>query len=255
MHEGAWPRPAGAAGPTSRSLRGTVRGLALPAPVRAALVTADRRLKALRASRTATGTGAGARPGTVAAADVASALRGQVVGLVGWGHTARRFAELLAPFECVILVASESADPDELERAGVRRAGLGELLASAKVVSLHKGLTDRTRDFLGAPQLNLLLPGSVLVNTARGELIDEKALVARLARGDIVAALDVFAEEPLPAKHPLRTIPQAILTPHHASTTAEEERRMGEQALAIVRAWADGAPVDAIARDRLANMT
>ena len=254
MHEGAWPRPGGSH-PTSRSLRGSIKALPLPAPVRATLLTVDRRLKALRKEAGAAGGRSGGLRPAGGDTEGSSALRGQTVGLVGWGHTARRFVELLAPFGCVILVASESADPDELEGSGVRRVGLGELLASAKVVSLHKGLTERSRNFIGADQLALLRPGSVLVNTARGELIDEKALVARLTRGDIVAALDVFAEEPLPAKHPLRSIPEVILTPHHSSTTAQEERRMGEQALAIVRAWADGEPVAAIARDRLANMT
>ncbi len=182
-------------------------------------------------------------------------LRGLVVGLVGWGHTARRFAELLVPFGCHVLVASEAADPAELAAAGARRASLGEILGAARVVSLHKGLTDATRGFVDAALLDRLRPGTVLVNTARGELIDEPALVARLAKGDIVAALDVFATEPLPAKHPLRDLPNVILTPHHASTTEQEERRMGAEALATVHAWLDGQPVGGLTHDRLGRMT
>ena len=95
----------------------------------------------------------------------------------------------------------------------------------------------------------------MLVNTARGELIDEPALVARLGRGDIVAALDVFATEPLAAKHPLRDLPNVILTPHHTSTTEQEERRMGAEALATVHAWLDGQPIGGLTHDRLDRMT
>jgi len=141
-----------------------------------------------------------------------------VVGLLGWGHIARHFARLLEPFGCTVLVWSESAQPDELVAAGARPASLAEILQSAKVVSVHRGLTDETRGFLDARALAQLQPGAVLVNTARGPLVDEAALVARLQRGDVVAALDVFDEEPLDSKHPLRSLPNAILTPHNAST-------------------------------------
>jgi phosphoglycerate dehydrogenase-like enzyme len=178
-----------------------------------------------------------------------------VVGLIGWGHTARRFAELLEPFGCSILVATESGDPAELDAIGVRRATLGEVLASARVISLHKGLTDATRGFLTEQHLSLIRPGSVLVNIARGELIDERALLARLAKGDITAGLDVYAEEPLARDHPLRKLDNVILTPHHASATAQEELRMGDQAVDMLLAWADGRPVDSLDARRVANMT
>lgn len=182
-------------------------------------------------------------------------LRGEAVGLIGWGHIARHFARLLAPFGCQILVSTQSADPAELEEAGARTASLGEIMGVSRVISLHKGLTEETRHFLRAEHLAQIRPGSVLVNAARAELIDGEALVARLEKGDIVAALDVFEEEPLPKDHPLRALDNVILTPHQASTTAQEERRMGDQALDIVLGWLEGGDVDTLDSERLARMT
>lgn len=250
MHAGAWPRPGV---PGRASLSALVRRLPIPRPVRLPLGRLERRLRAGQG-------GAAASPGTastgpIGAADGHADLAGAVVGLVGWGHTARRFAELLRPFGCDILVCSDAADDNDLAASDARRCTLGELLATARVVSLHKGLTDATRGYLDAHRLAHLQPGTVLVNTARGELIDEAALLARLAAGDIVAALDVFAEEPLPPKHPLRGLPNVILTPHNASTTSGEERRMGDQALTTVVAWLEGRPVEGIPAAQLARMT
>jgi phosphoglycerate dehydrogenase-like enzyme/predicted dehydrogenase len=237
MHKGEWPRPGRRAGAGGSALRRLV-----PTSVK-------RRVLALRTRGGTRGAGGGApRTG-------ASDLRGARIGLVGWGHVARRFAELLAPFGCDVMVFSESVDPAELAAAGVRPAGLAEVLASAKVVSLHRGLSDATRGFIDRTQLARIQPGAVLVNTARGGLVEEDALLKRLGRGDLVAAIDVFEEEPLPRSHPLRTHPNAILTPHNAGTTAQEETRMGEQALRTVRDWLEGRPVDAIGADRLERMT
>ncbi|MEA2900161.1 MAG: D-3-phosphoglycerate dehydrogenase / 2-oxoglutarate reductase [Actinomycetota bacterium] len=253
MHAGEWPRPGQRPPPSLRQRlhpRRLVRHVPIPTEVRRRLGVLERRLMG-----SAPGTAAGTPKPAVAAGGPGADLRGLVVGLVGWGHTARRFAELLVPFGCQVLVASEAADPAELAAAGVRRASVGEVLGASQVVSLHKGLTDTTRGFVDADLLARLRPGTVLVNTARGELIDEPALVARLAKGDVVAALDVFASEPLPTNNSLRDLPNVILTPHHASTTAQEERRMGAQALATVHAWLDGEPVDGLSHDRLGRMT
>jgi phosphoglycerate dehydrogenase-like enzyme len=184
-----------------------------------------------------------------------SDLHGQVVGLLGWGHVARHFARLLQPFGCTVLVWTESAGPEELAAAGARKASLSEILRSAKVISLHRGLTEDTRGFMDARRLTEVRAGSVIVNTARGPLIDEQALISRLERGDIVAALDVFDEEPLPATHPLRELPNVILTPHNASNTLQEEQRMGDQALGYVIDWAQGRHVPAIDAARLGRMT
>jgi phosphoglycerate dehydrogenase-like enzyme/predicted dehydrogenase len=245
MHGGGWPRPAA---PASRrpGLRQAVKRLPLPPAVAAGLRRVDKRTGRLTHRPVAASASSGPpRP---------SDLQGQVVGLAGWGHTSRRFARLLAPFGCDLLVMSDAADPDDLAEVGARRASLGEVLGS-KVVSLHRGLTDETRGFLGPRELAQIAPGAVLVNTARSELVDEAALLQRVRRGDIVAGLDVFDEEPLPRNHPLRKLENVILSPHVASATAQEERRMGEEALAKVLSWLDGGTVDGIDLSRLARMT
>ena len=182
-------------------------------------------------------------------------LDGLAVGLVGWGHIARHFARMLMPLGCEVLVYSESADASDFAPYGVRGASLAEVLGSSRVVSLHRGLTPRTRGTIGASQLALLRPGTVLINTARGPLIDENALIARLSRGDIVAALDVFDQEPLPRHHRLRKLPNAILTPHNSSSTPQCQRRAGRQALAIVADWLAGKPLAAIDLKHLSTMT
>ena len=182
-------------------------------------------------------------------------LRGRTVGLVGWGHTARRFAELLEPFGCRVLLASSHACVEELERAGIVRASVGEVFGASHVVSLHGGLSDRTRGQIDATTLGLLRKGTVFVNTARGPLVDEQALLQRAQRGDVVFALDVFEEEPLPRRHPLRKLANVILTPHNASSTAECGRRVGDQALDILSAWLAGEAVPSLPPERLREMS
>lgn len=184
-----------------------------------------------------------------------SDLQGKVVGLIGWGYIAKHFCKLLQPFNCQFLVDSEHISTDDLNTFGLHKASLGEIFGSARVVSLHKGLTEQSRGLIGAQELALLKPGSVLINTARGPLIDEKALIARLQQGQIVAALDVFDQEPLPKKHALRKLNNVILTPHNASSTNECYRRVGEQALDIVLKWLEDRPLDAIGLSKLANMS
>ncbi|HUI10797.1 MAG TPA: NAD(P)-dependent oxidoreductase [Bacteroidota bacterium] len=182
-------------------------------------------------------------------------LQGQTVGLVGWGHIARHFARLLGPFNCRILVCSSYVSDEELSAINGKRASLGEILGGAKVISLHRGVSERSRGMIGAHELSVLPAGVVLVNTARAELFDEDALVARLQRGDIVAALDVFQHEPLEADHPLRKLGNVILSPHNASTTPQCLQRVGSQALDIIERWASGKQVPALSAEQIANMT
>lgn len=268
MHAGRWglgakkanatPSPGGGPKPTGRG--GKTGTADRPGPVAAAMDVTRRVLPAAWKARLYERSGfVRARAATPAsqpqAADPLQDLRGAVVGLIGWGHVARRFAELLRPFGCTVLVASESAPPDALAAVGARRAPLSEILEAARVISMHRGLTEETRATLGADQLARIRPGAVLVNTARGPLIDEAALVDHLRLGVTVAALDVFDDEPLPEDHPLRSLPNAILTPHNASTTAQESRRIGHEALGYVMAWVAGDAVPALDAERLRRMT
>jgi phosphoglycerate dehydrogenase-like enzyme/predicted dehydrogenase len=164
-------------------------------------------------------------------------LKGQTIGLIGWGSIARHFVRLLKPFDCHILVYSEAEIDNELEEYGVQRASLSEILGSAKVISLHRGLTDKTKGMLGIKELNRIQPNAVLINTSRAALIDEAALLERLSKGDIIAGLDVFHKEPLPTNDPIRKLKNVILTPHYLAQAPECRTNAGQQAVAIAIDW------------------
>jgi phosphoglycerate dehydrogenase-like enzyme len=143
---------------------------------------------------------------------------------------------------CTTAVAeAERADPE------VRFVELPELLASADYVSVHTALTPRTRGMLDEGAFALMKPGAVLVNTARGAIVDEDALVAAVREGRIAgAALDVVAEEPLPAESPLRGVPGIVVHSHLAGQTAEARRAAGlEGARELLHALA-GRPKHAV---------
>ncbi|MDX1502281.1 MAG: phosphoglycerate dehydrogenase [Thermoanaerobaculia bacterium] len=157
-------------------------------------------------------------------------LHRKTVGLVGFGRVGRRLAELLAPFEVELLVADPEPDRAAAERLGARYVELDELLARADVVSLHLPLTARTRHLIGASELASMRPGSVLVNTARGGLVDEEALAERLRDGALAGAyLDVFEREPY--EGPLTGLSNVLLTPHVGSYAAESRERMEVEAV------------------------
>lgn len=146
-------------------------------------------------------------------------LFGAKVGLVGLGWTAREFVRLLKPFGCEIRAYDPFAKPEAADELGVQLAGLDEVFRDARVVSLHAAKLESTNRMIGREQLALLPDGAVLVNTARGSLIDEEALVAELKSGRIWAGLDVTDPEPPAADSPLRRLPNVILTPHAAGPT------------------------------------
>src|SRR5206468_2814741 len=136
-------------------------------------------------------------------------------GIVGLGHSGRELARLAAPFAMRVVAFSPHADPEEARRLCVRLTTLEELLRDSDFVSLHAKLTPATRGVIGARELSFMKPTAYLVNVARGELVDQSALVEALRSRRIAgAALDVYEEEPLPAGDPLLSLDNAILTPH-----------------------------------------
>lgn len=153
-------------------------------------------------------------------------LFGKTVGLVGFGATAREFAALLAPFRTKLLVYDPYASEDDVRAFGARLVPLEELLRTADVVSLHAASTPETKGLISAERLALMKDGAILINTARGALVDEEALVAEVRRGRLKAALDVFAQEPLADDHPLRSEERCIITPHLAGPVTTERWRM-----------------------------
>ncbi len=144
-------------------------------------------------------------------------LGGRTVGLVGYGAIPRLLAPVLAALECRIVYTSRSPKADAV---GERRS-LHALLAESDVVSLHVPLTPQTDKLINAAALARMRPGAVLINTARGGLVDQPALTEALRSGRLAAAgLDVFAEEPLAASDPLLSLPNVVITPHIAWLTA-----------------------------------
>lgn len=181
-------------------------------------------------------------------------LRGATVGLVGWSANARAFAERLLHANARVLVYSEHASDLDLRTSGVTRVSLGEALAS-DIVSLHRGLTPGTRHFLGAAELEKLRPGAVLINIARGALVDPGALLARLKRGDIFACLDTYEAEPPAAADPLRSLPNVFLTSHIAGGSGDMHAAAAHEVVRKIADYLGGDAVEGISAERLRTMT
>jgi phosphoglycerate dehydrogenase-like enzyme len=146
------------------------------------------------------------------------------VGMVGFGYLARRLVELLRPFH-VEITAFDPFAPRALAEPYDIAFGPLEAVLDADVVFVLVPHTPATERMIGAPQLELLRPGSVLVNVSRGKVIESDALVSRLARGDVIGCLDVFDPEPVPTDSPILDMPNVFVTPHIAGYTEESRRR------------------------------
>lgn len=171
-------------------------------------------------------------------------LRGKLLGIVGLGAIGRRVAERARAFGMRIAYCQRhAADPDVVAELGAERMELKELLAAADVVSLHCPLTEETRHLISRPQLELVKREAILVNAARGPIVDEAALVEALRAGELrAAALDVYEEEP--RVHPgLLELENAILVPHLGSATVETRTAMAELAAANAIAAVRGDPL------------
>ncbi len=142
------------------------------------------------------------------------------------------------------LLAHDPSPHLEAAKAGVQFMPLDELLARSDYLTIHATLTPQNRGLIGEAQLRRMKPTAYLINTARGPLLDESALLRALREGWIAgAALDVFAEEPLPPRHPLRDVPNLLLSPHQASSSLETGERISEAAAhAIIDLMSGRAP-------------
>jgi phosphoglycerate dehydrogenase-like enzyme len=171
-------------------------------------------------------------------------VAGRTLGVVGFGRLGKRVAAMGLAFGMRVLAHSRSLTEAQARAAGVEAVPLDALLAGADVVSVHLPLTPATRGLIGAAALGRMKPGAVLVNTARGPIVDEAALVAALeTRAIRGAALDVFDAEPLPQGHPFRSLPNVIATPHLGYVTEETYRVFYGGIVEAIAAWMDGAPV------------
>jgi phosphoglycerate dehydrogenase-like enzyme len=149
-------------------------------------------------------------------------LFGRTLGIIGLGHTGRELVRLVMPFSMRVLAYSPHADPAQAREMGVELMPLETVLCESDFVSLHCRLTPQTRRLIGADQLALMKPTAFFINVARGELVDQSALVAALRERRLAGAgLDVFEVEPLPQGDPLFELDNVILTPHWLPATKE----------------------------------
>jgi D-3-phosphoglycerate dehydrogenase len=170
------------------------------------------------------------------------ALRDLTVGVVGFGRIGREVVRRLLPFKCQVLVFDPVVSPAEVERAGARPvASFDELLCVCDVITLHCPLTPQSRKMINASALAKLKAGAILINVARGDLVDTPALVTALESGQLAAAaLDVCDPEPIPRDHPLLKLPNIILAPHIASASPPAVRKLRETAAKLAGAAASG---------------
>jgi phosphoglycerate dehydrogenase-like enzyme len=166
--------------------------------------------------------------------------RGRRVGVVGASHTGRALIGLLHPFDLDVVVADPYLSDADAGELGVRRVGLDELLVTSDVVTLHVPELPSTRHLIDRRALGLMRTGAVLVNTSRGSIVDEPALLEELRSGRLSAVLDVTAAEPSPDDSALYELPNVFLTPHLAGATGAELPRLTGLAIAEIERWARG---------------
>ncbi len=161
------------------------------------------------------------------------------VGIVGYGQIGERTARLVQA--CGAQVAVHTRSKPKLPEGMTLEPDLGRLLERVDILSLHCPLTDKTRGMIGAAQFARMKPGALLVNTARGPVIDEPALVAALQNGQLAGAgLDTFAAEPPDAANPLFSLPNVLVTPHIAAATTDAMMRMGTIAASNIISYLRG---------------
>ena len=166
-------------------------------------------------------------------------ITGETLGLVGFGNIARAVARRAAGFDLKLLAYDPYVSNDVFERYGVRPAPLAQVLQDSDFISLHVPLLPSTRHMIGAPQLRLMKKDAILINTCRGPVVDEAALIEALQNGHILGAgLDVTEKEPIDPDNPLLQMPNVVVTPHMASASdwagAERRRRPAQEVAAVL---------------------
>ncbi len=193
--------------------------------------------------------------------NVGSYLTEKEIGIVGMGIIGKRLVELLRPFRVKIRAHSPHFPKDEANSLGVELTTLEEVLRCSDIISVHAGLREGTFHLIGKKELNLMREGAILINTARGSIVDERALTSILKQKKIYAALDVYSEEPLPRESSLRELENVILTPHiagpHIGGYSKEIHK--ELGLSIAKDFelffSEEIPLNALGKERVRTMT
>jgi phosphoglycerate dehydrogenase-like enzyme len=178
-------------------------------------------------------------------------LEGRTLGVMGLGKIGTRMARYGQALGMHVLAWSQNMTAERAQAAGARFVDKDKLLSESDAVSLHLVLSERTRGILGAAELARMKPGAILVNTSRGPLVNEAALLERLRTGTLVAGLDVYGQEPLPRDHALRTLPNVVLTPHLGYCTRGVYSQFYGQSIENILAFLDGKPIRVLNADAL----
>jgi phosphoglycerate dehydrogenase-like enzyme len=175
-------------------------------------------------------------------------LSGATLGIVGLGRLGTPVATLAQAFGMEVIAWSPNLTPARAEPRGVRAVDKHDLFATADVISIHMPLSPTSRGLIGAADLALMKPTAYLINTSRGPIVDESALVAALRAGRIAGAgLDVYDVEPLPVDHPLRSLPNTLLLPHIGYVTSDNYRTFYRHVVEDIVAFTAGTPVRVLA--------
>ena len=171
-------------------------------------------------------------------------LHGKTLGILGLGSIGQKVAQFAQVFGMRVIAWSENLTPERTAESGVTWVSKRALFEQADILTVHLVLSDRSRGLVDAEALSWMKPSARLVNTARGPIVDESALVQALENGRLAgAALDVYAEEPLPADHPFRRLPNVLATPHVGYVSEQNYRQFYGQMLEDIQAWANGTPI------------
>ena len=174
-------------------------------------------------------------------------LLDKVLGVIGLGNLGSQVTTIGRAFGMSVMAWSQNLTADRAVRFGATLVGKDELLARSDIVTIHLVLSERTRGLIGPHELSLMKGTAYLVNTSRGPIVDERALVEALQKGTIAgAALDVFDKEPLPLDHPLRRLENTVITPHIGYVTTETYEVLFRDVVEDIRAYLDGEPTRAI---------
>jgi phosphoglycerate dehydrogenase-like enzyme len=174
---------------------------------------------------------------------VGMSLAGKTLGIVGLGRLGARMARYAHALEMDILAWSPNLTAEKAREAGVRLVRKSDLVAESHAISIHMVLSPRSRGIISAEDIGRMRKGAILINTSRGPLVDESALLAAVKRGDIVAALDVYDKEPLPGGHSLRELRNTVLTPHLGYGVVETWRDFYPRSIENAEAFLVGKPI------------
>jgi phosphoglycerate dehydrogenase-like enzyme len=177
-------------------------------------------------------------------------LHGKTLGLVGLGRLGSQVAAIGKAFQMHLLAWSQNLTAERAAACGATLVSKDELLSQADIVTIHLILSARTRHLIGEQELRRMKPTAYLVNTSRGPIVDEQALIQVLRQGGIAGAgLDVFDAEPLPADHPLLRLENTVITPHLGYVTLETYRVFYSHAVEDIQAFLRGSPLRVVHAD------